>query len=96
MRTHLLLPLLLCAAPAIGFTPDFLFVPMAHADGSRTWSLSMALKIIPESDRELPRDARDRKLVGAALGFHRFCDSGWLITDSRENEKTLTIEGKCL
>jgi hypothetical protein len=56
----------------------------------------MALKIIPEGDRELPRDARDRKLVGAALGFHRFCDSGWLITDSHENEKTLTIEGKCL
>lgn len=91
--------LLLCAAPAWAglLGPDpVVFIPTVHPDGSRTWSFSIELKAIKKEDRALSREERDKKLAGIMVGWQRFCDRGWEITDSREDKKKLTIEGKCL
>lgn len=77
------------------YTPPMLFTPITHADGSRTWSYAIDMKIIPAGDMALPRNQRDEKLVGASIAFYDFCRK-WEITDSREANGRLSIEGRCL
>lgn len=91
--------LLMFIAPAYAglFGPDvWPFVPVTHPDGSKTWTITYDLKSIPKADMALPKQERDIKLAGVELAFHKFCEGGWQITDSREEKKRLIIEGKCL
>lgn len=94
-----LITLMLCAATSVsaGIVPDpVVFIPSVGSDGSRTWSFSIELRAIRKEDRSLSRAERDKKLAGIMVGWQRFCDSGWEITDSAETDKKLTIAGRCL
>ncbi len=71
------------------------FIPVTHPDGSRTWTMSMAVSDFPKADRKLSADELSSRYTGGFMGHYRFCEKGWNVTASRIEKKTLIIEGVC-
>ena len=93
MRLALLLPAaLFCSC----VTVPPVFGPSIHADGSRTWTFSVPLHMIPAADMALPRKERDEKQAGYMVGSSQFCEKGWEIAESKEENRVLTISGRCI
>lgn len=86
--------LLICSVVNAGPWNPPQFIPVTHADGSQTWQIKILLSDLSKADRLAPD--RDNTIASRFLAHHKFCTSGWELTESSIEKKWLVLGGKCI